>query len=203
MKNPLAVAGVPSTDLVAVPIAVVSHVRRPNFPVFDVRGAVLSPGNRTVRDTEMVYILADGHADLLDTLRQHLTQLVAAPSLPELHRAWTLHFVLHHEVEQLVASVRESEPPLGLPVALEALTVFLAKTGRAPQLLLQIIEDDPATLATVALHTAIHVLILAQATGVRRVEQLSALAFGAVFADVGVPRGDFARCSTSSRASRS
>jgi HD-GYP domain-containing protein (c-di-GMP phosphodiesterase class II) len=187
------VAGLPSTELVDVPIAVVSHVRLLGFPVFDARGKSTSPGDATARDTRMVYILADDHAELLDALRANLSQLMTAESIPESHRAWTLHFVLRHEIALLHSRVAGGEMPLGLPAALEALTQFVLKAGRAPGVLLQVMEEGEAGAATHSVHTAFLTLLLSHATGVRRSDQLTALAQGAVFADVGLEKSEFAR----------
>lgn len=186
------VAGLPSAELVDVPIAVVSHVRRLGIPVFDVRGKVMNPGERTARDTQMVYILADDLAELLDAFRTNLTQLMTAESIPEYHRAWTLHFVLRHEIALLRDDAAGTTLPLGLPTALEALTQFVLKAARAPSVLLQVSEEDDGGLAAHSLHTAFLTLLLSQAMGVRRPDQLTALAFGAVLADVGLSERDFA-----------
>lgn len=192
MKTPR-VAGLPSTELVDVPIAVISHVRRLGFPVFDARGKVMNPGDRTARDTQMVYILTDDLAELLDALRSNLSQLMAAESIPEYHRAWTLHFVLKHEVALLQSDLNAGLMPLGLPAGLDALTQFILKAARAPGVLLQISEEDEVGLHTHSLHTAFLTTLLSHAMGVRRADQLTALAFGAVFADVGMSEGDFER----------
>jgi HD-GYP domain-containing protein (c-di-GMP phosphodiesterase class II) len=190
MKTPK-VAGLPSTELVDVPIAVVSHLRRLGIPVFDARGKIMNPGERTARDTQMVHILIDDHAELLDALRGNLGQLMVAESIPDSHRAWTLQFVLRNEIALLRANATSGELPLGLPTVLEVLSQFVLKSARAPGVLLQIMDEDEVGVVAHSLHTAFLTLLLSHATGTRRAEQLTALAFGAVFADVGLAEREF------------
>ncbi len=184
MKNATAIAGVPPHELLEVPIAVAALLRRTPFPVFDVKGNAMR--TRNARDTQMAYVLADDGDVLLDAVREDLTDLVESGTIPAQHRAWALRYVLLADVSALYRDAHAGDMPLGLPSALDEVGHFLSRAAGAPLALMQVIDDDDPGLVTHALHNAFLSLILAHAAGFRRADQLAALGFGAVCADLGL-----------------
>jgi HD-GYP domain-containing protein (c-di-GMP phosphodiesterase class II) len=180
------VAGVPGDEVVAVPIAVVAHLPRHPFPVFDARGALLARQANTRRDTQIAYVLEDDRAALVDMLRAELSALVAAPAIPELHRAWVLQALLIDSANTLYSPLLQSSTPLGLFATLDAVAQFLSKSSRAPAALMQIVDDEAVGFPAHALRTTFLALVLAHASGFRRGDQLAALGYGALCADLGL-----------------
>jgi HD-GYP domain-containing protein (c-di-GMP phosphodiesterase class II) len=184
MKNTTAVAGVPAHEILEVPVSVAAQLRHAPFPVFDVKGTALR--TRNVRDTQMAYVLSDDAAALLECLREDLSELMEASSIPAQHRAWALRYVLLRDIEDLYEGAVDGEMPLGLPRALDEVGNFLSRAAGAPLALMQVIDEDEPSLATHALHNAFLSLMLAHASGFRRADQLAALGFGAVCGDLGL-----------------
>jgi HD-GYP domain-containing protein (c-di-GMP phosphodiesterase class II) len=186
MRRLSMVEGIPAEEQLEVPVGIFSHFRQSEFPVFDAGGTALRPEQLTWRDTQMVYVLVDDIPQLRDYLHKHLGALVETRSIPELHRAWALHLLLSHEIEELLYDIDQGEAPATLPATLAQLVHFQAKVHRATQALFQTMDGDEPTLALHMLHATFYSVMLAHFSGMKNSEQLLAVALGAVFADVGM-----------------